>query len=134
MTGTADPPPRRHGVQARRLGLQGAAGDFLLPVCQVCGRVDYPPRELCSKCLSERLEWKAVESQGLVLATTTLHRSNMPYFRPRLPLRVASIKLDAGPVVLAFVDDDATAAGARVQLRTQTDQGGAATFVATRVR
>ena len=130
MNETGDSPPRRYGAQARHLGTCGAADELWLPVCLLCGRVDYPLRELCANCLSERLEWKAVQSCGHVLATTTLHRSNLPYFRPRLPLRVASIKLDAGPVVLAFLGDAACTAGARVQVRTQLDQGGAATLMA----
>jgi uncharacterized OB-fold protein len=126
-------PPRRWSAQAARLGTRDAPGELWLPVCQVCGRVDYPLRELCANCLSERLEWKAVEPLGRVLATTTLHRSNLPYFRPQLPLRLASIKLDAGPVVLAFLDAAAVAAEARVRVRTRTDEAGSASLAATPV-
>jgi uncharacterized OB-fold protein len=123
-------PPRRYSAQARRLGTQGAADELWLPVCQICGRVDYPLRELCANCLSERLEWQPINPCGGVLATTTLHRSNLPYFRPRLPLRVGSVKLDAGPVMLAFVDDTKVHAGARVRLQTRMDDEGAAVLVA----
>jgi uncharacterized OB-fold protein len=133
MSETRASPPRRWSVQAARLGTQGTADELWLPVCQVCGRVDYPLRELCANCLSERLEWTSVEPHGRVLATTTLHRSNLPYFRPHLPLRVGSIKLDAGPVVLAFLDDAAIAAEARVQVRTRLDEAGSASLVATPV-
>jgi uncharacterized OB-fold protein len=123
-------PPRRWSAQAARLGTEGSTGQLRLPVCQECGRVAYPLRELCANCLSERLEWQPVEASGRVLATTTLQRSNLPYFRPLLPLRVASIKLDAGPVVLAFLDDAAIAADARVQVKTRLDEAGSASFVA----
>jgi uncharacterized OB-fold protein len=126
-------PPRRWSAQAAQLGTRGAADELWLPVCQVCGRVDYPLRELCANCLSQRLEWKSVGPLGRVLATTTLHRSNLPYFRPRLPLRVGSIKLDAGPVVLAFLDDPAIAADARVRVRTRPDEAGSASLVAAPV-
>jgi uncharacterized OB-fold protein len=123
-------PPSRYSAPARRLGTQGAADGLWLPVCQICKRVDYPLRELCANCLSERLEWQPIDPCGRALAVTTLHRSNLSCFRPQLPLRVGSIKLDAGPVVLAFVDDTRVHAGARVRLRTRMDDGGAAVLVA----
>jgi uncharacterized protein len=130
MSENPDRPPQRHSAQARRLGTEGGADELWLPICQVCGQVDYPLRELCANCLSERLEWQAVAPGGRLLATATLHRSNLPYFRPRLPLRIGSIKLDAGPVMLTFLEDARIPAGARVQVRTRTDDGGAATLVA----
>ena len=130
MSETPASPPRRWSARAAQLGTQGPGRELWLPVCQACGRVDYPLRELCANCLSERLAWTPVEAPGRILATTALHRSNLPYFRPRLPLRIASIKLDAGPVVLAFLDDAALAAEARVQVRTRLDEAGSAVFVA----
>jgi uncharacterized OB-fold protein len=124
-------PPVLHGVQAQRLGTQDPAGALWLPVCEECGTVSYPLRELCAHCLSDRLAWQPVGEAGTVLATTTIHHSNEPYFRPRLPLRIASVRLDAGPVLLVFLAQAALAEGARVRVRIRTEEGGAALLAAS---
>lgn len=124
-------PPPRHGVQAQRLGTQGPAGALWLPVCGACGTVCYPLRELCANCLSDRLDWQPVGDAGSVLATTTIHHSNEPYFRARLPLRIASVRLDAGPVLLVFLDPAALPEGARVRVRIRAEEGSAAVLVAS---
>ena len=80
------PPAARSRVA---LGLTAAAalGRFELQQCRDCGTVQYPPREVCGKCLSVRLSWRAQDDQGELLAATVLHHSNDPFFRERLPWR-----------------------------------------------
>jgi uncharacterized OB-fold protein len=75
-----------------------------LPVCMDCGTVQYPVREVCVRCLSGRLQRKAVNACGALLACTRLHRSMDERFAPRLPLEIGSIQLDAGPVVIAILE------------------------------
>lgn len=123
-------PPRRHGRQALDLGKFGKSDELWLPRCDACGRIAYPLRELCGDCLSDRLEWRRVEPTGTVLAVATLHRSNDPFFRAQLPLRIASIRLEEGPVVIAFLSDEGADAGAKVSIRTCLDEGGGGVLVA----
>ena len=72
-----------------------------LQVCRQCKAVQYPVREVCRNCLGAELITEPVDDRGSVLSWTRLHASLEPEFRDRLPLLVASIHLDAGPVVLA---------------------------------
>ena len=81
-------------------------GELWLPVCLACSTVQYPPREVCVNCLSDALEWQRVDNHGEVLATTVQHYSLDEKFKPQLPLHVASVKLDLGPVVIGFSDPD----------------------------
>jgi len=81
-------------------------GVLMLPVCPACSTVQYPPRDVCVKCLGGDLEWREVDSQGEVLATTVQHYSLDEKFRPELPIDVASVKLDAGPVAIVFAGPD----------------------------
>lgn len=82
-----------------------AAADHLeLPVCDDCGTVEYPIREICVRCLSDRLRWIPVKPEGVLLAHTRLHRSMDERFAPRLPLAIGSVRLDAGPVVIVLLD------------------------------
>jgi len=81
-------------------------GPLLLPVCPSCSTVQYPPREACVNCLAGDLRWCEVDNHGEVLATTVQHYSLDERFRPQLPLHVASVKLDAGPVAIVFAPPD----------------------------
>jgi uncharacterized OB-fold protein len=90
-----------------------------LPVCEACGTAQYPVREVCVRCLSDRLRRQPVKTGGVILARTVLHRSMDERFAPRLPLSIGSVKLDAGPVAIAVLDGD-LAPGARVQVRAMS--------------
>jgi hypothetical protein len=74
-----------------------------LHVCAVCGRVNYPAREVCRNCLGDRLEFTETSGGGRLLAQSTLHVSGDPFFRERLPWRIGSVLLDNGAVVIAHL-------------------------------
>lgn len=120
---TLPPVPRSRSA----LGLTRAAaeGVFELQVCAECGAVQYPPREVCGNCLSEHVAWKPVNDRGQLIATTTLRHSNDLYFRERLPWRVGTVKMDAGPSVVAHVHEDC-AEDSRVRLTLKLDRSGQA--------
>src|SRR4029077_17037330 len=52
-----------------------------------------------------------------------------PYFRERTPWRVGTVKLDAGPVVVAHLHGDA-GGGGRVRLELKLDKSGSAVVMA----
>ena len=83
---------------------ENESGSLTLQVCDDCHAVQYPPREVCRRCLSDRLRWQAVDRSGTVLAATTLHASVDPWFRDRLPLTVVTVQLSAGPTVICHAD------------------------------
>ncbi|NMG35916.1 SDR family NAD(P)-dependent oxidoreductase [Azoarcus sp. TTM-91] len=120
---TLPPVPRSRTA----LGLTRAAaeGVFEMQVCADCGTVQYPPREVCGSCLSEHLAWKPVDNRGELIATTTLRHSNDLYFRERLPWRVGTVKMAAGPSVVAHVHEDC-AEGGSVRLTLKLDRSGQA--------
>ncbi len=89
--------------------------------CAACGAAQYPSREVCGACLSDRLAWDSADSlPARVLARTRLHHSNEPHFRRRLPLTVGLVQFDAGPVAVCFVAE-AAAPGDAVQVRIGAD-------------
>jgi NAD(P)-dependent dehydrogenase (short-subunit alcohol dehydrogenase family)/uncharacterized OB-fold protein len=120
------------GVRSRAAhGLTAAAaeGRFALQVCLDCNTVIYPPRDACPSCLSARLLFRDVANGGVLVAETTVQTSTDPYFRERTPWRVGSVKLDAGPVVVAHLHAD-TAEGQRVRMEFKLDRSGAAVALA----
>jgi len=114
------------------LGLTAFAAEarLALQVCRDCGTVHYPPQEACRHCLSVRLEWRPQDGAGELISDTVLHHSNEPYFRALLPLRLGSVRLDAGPTAIAFVHAACPTPPARVRVRAALDRAGAAVLVA----
>jgi NAD(P)-dependent dehydrogenase (short-subunit alcohol dehydrogenase family)/uncharacterized OB-fold protein len=139
------PPPKRknplrktpaplspQGVRSRTAhGLTAAAaqGRFALQVCTDCGAIVYPPRDACPVCLSARLPFRDIDNTGTLVAETTVRVSTDSYFREHLPWRVGTVKLDAGPVLVAHLHDDARE-GARVRLALKLDKSGAPVMLA----
>jgi uncharacterized OB-fold protein len=89
--------------------------------CADCDTAQYPPREVCAACLSDRLEWDSADSlPARVLAGTLLYHSNERGFRARLPLRVGLVKFDTGPVAVCFLSET-VAPGDTVRVRIGPD-------------
>lgn len=122
-------PPRQRGPLGRRFTAGAARGRLELPVCGDCGRIQYPPREVCGHCLSEALAWRPVAGAGTLLAVTRLHHSNEPYFAARLPLRLGTVSLGEGAQALAYLAGRA-APGETMDVRAVLDRGGEGVLVA----
>jgi uncharacterized OB-fold protein len=90
--------------------------------CSDCGAAQYPAREVCGACLSDRVDWATADSlPARVLARTLLHHSNELGFRARLPLWVGLVQFDAGPVAVCFLAESVEA-GSTVEMRFGADE------------
>jgi NAD(P)-dependent dehydrogenase (short-subunit alcohol dehydrogenase family)/uncharacterized OB-fold protein len=123
-------PPAGRSHAALRLTAAAAEGRTELQYCFDCGAVQYPPRSACQKCLSHRLEWRVVSGAGELLADTILDHSNDLYYRERVPIRLGTVKLDAGPSVLTHLHGDCAVAPSRVRVRAHLDKSGQAALIA----
>jgi NAD(P)-dependent dehydrogenase (short-subunit alcohol dehydrogenase family)/uncharacterized OB-fold protein len=123
------PPASRSRVA---LGLTAAAarGSFALQVCHDCGTAQYPPREVCRACLSQRLVWRLQDGRGELLTETTLHAAQELYFRERLPWRIGLVRLAAGVNVVGYVHASVRTAPCRVRVEAALDRAGQAALVA----
>jgi NAD(P)-dependent dehydrogenase (short-subunit alcohol dehydrogenase family)/uncharacterized OB-fold protein len=117
-------PQAQRSRAAHGLTAAAAQGRFALQHCEDCGSVIYPPRDACPGCLSQRLAFRDADARGTLLAETTVRVSADPYFRERVPWRIGSVKLDAGPVLIAHLHGD-TVEGGRVRLALKLDKSGA---------
>jgi NAD(P)-dependent dehydrogenase (short-subunit alcohol dehydrogenase family)/uncharacterized OB-fold protein len=123
------PPATRSRVA---LGLTAAAarGRLELQVCRDCGAVQYPPREVCRTCLSQRLVWRRQDGSGELISDTMLHAAQELFFRERLPWRIGNVWLDSGVNMMAFVHDGVGAPPCRVRIEAALDRAGQAALVA----
>lgn len=119
-------PPAARSRVGQGLTWAAARGVFELQECRDCGAVQYPPREACHACLSEKLLWKEQDGAGELISETTLHLSYELFFRERVPWRLGMVKLDRGPVVIAHLHNDCPSAPTRVRIQACLDKGGQA--------
>jgi uncharacterized OB-fold protein len=122
------PPQARSSITATQPG--SVSGALQLQRCHDCGSVNYPARELCGACLGERMQWETVDGAGTLLASSLLHHSLAPFFRARLPWRIGSVKLAAGPVAIVHLDPDLPQAARSVRVVTLACTGRAPCLLA----
>lgn len=122
-------PPMPRSRASLGLGIMAAQGRFGLQVCVDCNAVQYPPRDACHKCLSSDLPWQDIDPLGAVLAETTIRVSPEPYFRERMPWRMGSVKLDAGPVLNCHLHGE-TGRGETVRMVLKLDKSGQGVLIA----
>jgi uncharacterized OB-fold protein len=67
---------------------------FAVAVCEACGEAVYPARAVCPRCGAER--WRQRSAPRGVVEEATVHRG----------VRIASVRTDVGPVVIARLEDD----------------------------
>lgn len=116
-------PPHSRSRAALAFTAAAAEGRFQLQVCEACTHVTYPAREMCPVCWSMDLRWRDVPAGGKLIAETTLRTSINTYFRERMPWRIGTVKLDAGPTMLAHIHGDVPEYGA-VRVIARTDKSG----------
>jgi NAD(P)-dependent dehydrogenase (short-subunit alcohol dehydrogenase family)/uncharacterized OB-fold protein len=122
-------PPGARGRVALGLTAAAAEGRFELQTCEDCGTVQYPPREVCHKCLSAALRWREQGGEGALLGSTTLHHSNDLFFRERLPWRLGLVHLDAGPTLMVHLHGEVGDAPTRVRVGARLDRAGQAVLI-----
>lgn len=122
-------PPTARSTAASGLTEAAKEGRFKLQVCENCQTVQYPPRDACSHCLHDELPWQEVPNEATVMASTTLHHSNEPYFQAKLPWRIGTMKLDCGPVAIAHLTAGLQS-GDRATLRLELDSAAMGVLVA----
>ena len=122
-------PPSMRSRAAIGLTVAAAEGRFALQHCERCGAVQYPPRDACCKCLSNDLVWCDTDPSAKILAQTRVYVSPDPYFRERMPWRMGSVKLAAGPVAVCHLHGDVSR-GDTVRMALKLDKAGQGVLIA----
>ncbi len=64
--------------------------------CSDCDTLVFYPRQHCTKCLGNSLEWKTSAGEGTIYTYSVVRQNYHPFFRPRSPYAIAWIDLDEG--------------------------------------
>ena len=71
--------------------------------CTGCGALRFPPRELCSGCLSTEATWVPVSGRGEIYSFNVMHQVYHPGFAAEVPYAVVLVKLAEGPKMISNV-------------------------------
>jgi uncharacterized protein len=71
-------------------------GVVKLQKCSDCGAWVFYPRDRCSSCLSDALEWHTVSGGGTLYTFTIARQPTSPHFASEVPQRIAVVELDEG--------------------------------------
>ena len=82
------------GVQERKL---------LMPRCDACGTVAFPPTVACKQCDAQAFTWSEMSGNGTVYSFVVYHRVYHPAFADKVPYVVAVVDLDEGPRIISNV-------------------------------
>lgn len=79
--------PFFHAARERRLVMQRCSG---------CGTRRFPPREICSRCLSRDSQWTPSSGRGTIVTFNVMHQVYHPGFAGEVPYAVVLVELDDG--------------------------------------
>ena len=78
---------------------------LLLPKCNACGVVWYPPSPFCPDCWSKDFTWKRLSGKGQVNSWVVFHQAYFSSLKDDIPYNVAEVELDEGPRLLTNLVD-----------------------------
>jgi uncharacterized OB-fold protein len=81
-------------VQERRL---------IMPRCETCGAVTFPPSVACPRCGGDTFAWAEMSGRGKVFSFVVYHRVYHPAFTDKVPYVLALIELEEGPRLVSNV-------------------------------
>lgn len=93
-------------------------GIVKLQKCEDCETWIFYPRNRCSNCLSDKLQWHEVPGTGCVYTFTIARQPTSPHFASEVPQRLAVVELDEGvrlTTTLVNVADSDIHVGMRVR-------------------
>lgn len=70
-------------------------GKLMAGRCKKCGKIHFPPRQLCDECLSNEFEWTQIPTRGKLLTYTIIHIAPAQ-FQATAPYAIGIIGLDNG--------------------------------------
>ncbi len=100
-----------------------AQGKLMGTRCKNCEELLIPPRQICSRCGSQQLEWHEFKGEG-ILDAFTINRTPSSGFKGRCPYAVGIVKLNEGPSIsglLTFDEPEKIKVGIRVSFTVVKD-------------
>ena len=76
---------------------------LMMPKCDACGTVAFPPTVACSTCERMQFTWTQMSGRGTVYSFVVYHRIYHPAFADKVPYVVAVVDIDEGPRLISNI-------------------------------
>jgi uncharacterized OB-fold protein len=76
---------------------------FVMPVCEACKTVAFPPTVACGNCGQQAFTWAPMSGRGKVYSFVVYHRVYHPAFADKVPYVVAVVELEEGPRIISNI-------------------------------
>jgi uncharacterized protein len=76
---------------------------LMMPKCDACGTVAFPPTVACSACAKTGFTWTPMSGEGKVYSFVVYHRVYHPAFAGKVPYVVAVVELNEGPRIISNI-------------------------------
>ena len=93
----------------------GARGELMIAFCTDCGHAIHAPQLICPKCLSRKVEPRAVAGTGTVYSFTVNHQQWFPGMA--VPFAILVVDIDGAPGVRVTAPLRGDAGSARIGQR-----------------
>ena len=101
---TGKPQPGLNDAATAPFWEAAARHELMLPRCDGCGLVFFPPRRFCPGCWSGELSWQPMSGGGAVWTFTEVYVAFYDdTWADDVPYVVAVVELDEGPRLLANI-------------------------------
>ena len=78
---------------------------LVMPKCQACEKIWYPPTPFCPRCWSREFSWEKLSGRGAVNSWVVFHQAYFASFTDDLPYNVTEVELEEGPRLLTNLVD-----------------------------
>ena len=78
--------------------------ELLVQQCSDCGHYQFYPRVICTKCMSNELEWVKSTGRGEILTFTIVRRAVSEAYAADVPYVIALVKLAEGPTMMSIIE------------------------------
>jgi len=72
-------------------------GVLVIRHCNTCDTFLAPASKVCTECLGEDVEWRAVSGRGTLHTFGVMHQRYHPGFDAEIPYNIGVVQLDEGP-------------------------------------
>jgi uncharacterized OB-fold protein len=76
---------------------------FVMPKCDACGTVSFPPTVACGVCAQTNFTWTEMSGRGIVYSFVVYDRVYHPAFKDKVPYVVAVVDLEEGPRIISNI-------------------------------
>ena len=94
----------RNGREATAHWQAAKTHRLVMPVCDACAAVEWPPAGACLAC-GGTLRWEERDGNGTVATFSVVRRAAQPAWKDQVPYVVALIDLDGGGRILSNILD-----------------------------